>query len=352
MKHRMVGNHPLYTDGNPSRRTVSEGSVRATVTTASTGLAGSMIEICEAPEANREVLLMAHEPGYVDRFLAGTLSDKEVRRIGLRPWTPQLRPRTLRIVGGAIAALHSAVATGGVAGNMAGGTHHAHRDFGSGYCVFNDLAVCAEYAQQRLGIGRVLVLDLDVHQGDGTATILADNPEAMTISVHCGANFPFSKAQSDLDLAVPPDAGDEACLPVVAEAIQRGMAFKPELVLYQAGVDGLATDALGRLVVDARGLQQRNRMVMEACREQSSLRCSWAAGTPSPSSPPSMPSKICSCKQPGTMPAWSIVPIAPLPEGDAGESCLGVPRSASGRRDGATALSAMRARHGDAEALV
>lgn len=261
--------HPLYTDGiHPDARFPRDRYVRLSRRLRS-GLAGSMIEICEAPEANREVLLMAHEAGYVDRFLAGTLSDKEVRRIGLRPWTPQLRPRTLRIVGGAIAALHSAVATGGVAGNMAGGTHHAHRDFGSGYCVFNDLAVCAEYAQQRLSIGRVLILDLDVHQGDGTATILAGNPEAMTISVHCGANFPFRKAQSDLDLAVPPDAGDEACLPVVAEAIRRGMAFKPDLVLYQAGVDGLATDALGRLSWTRAGLQQRNRMVMEACREQS-----------------------------------------------------------------------------------
>ena len=261
--------HPLYTDGiHPDARFPRDRYVRLSRRLRS-GLAGSMIEICEAPEANREVLLMAHEPGYVDRFLAGTLSDKEVRRIGLRPWTPQLRPRTLRIVGGAIAALHSAVATGGVAGNMAGGTHHAHRDFGSGYCVFNDLAVCAEYAQQRLGIGRILILDLDVHQGDGTATILADNPEAMTISVHCGANFPFRKAQSDLDLAVPPDAGDEACLPVVAEAIQsrHGLQARPGPVPGRCGWPGHG--CAGTSVVDTCGLQQRNRMVMEACREQS-----------------------------------------------------------------------------------
>jgi len=261
--------HALYTDGiHPDARFPRDRYVRLSRRLRA-GLAGSMIEICEAPEANRDVLLMAHEAGYVDRFLAGTLSDKEVRRIGLRPWTPQLLPRTLRIMGGAIAALHSAVDTGGVAGNMAGGTHHAHRDFGSGYCVFNDLAVCAEYAQKRLGIRRVLILDLDVHQGDGTATILADNPDTMTISVHCGANFPFRKAQSDLDLPVAPGSGDEECLPIVSEAIEAGMTFEPDLVLYQAGVDGLATDALGRLSWSRVGLQERNRMVLDACRDRS-----------------------------------------------------------------------------------
>ena len=238
--------HPLYTDGiHPDARFPRTRYVRLSRRLRS-GLAGSMIEICEAPEANREVLLMAHEPGYVDRFLAGALSDKEVRRIGLRPWTPQLRPRTLRIVGGAIAA---STRRWPPAGSRATWPEALTTPIvtSAPATACSTTSRCVPMRSNDWAIWARLILDLDVHQGDGTATILAGNPEAMTISIHCGANFPFRKAQSDLDLAVPPDAGDEACLPVVAEAIQRGMAFKPDLVLYQAGVDGLATDALGRL---------------------------------------------------------------------------------------------------------
>ena len=216
---------------------------------------------------DRELLLLAHDADFVDRFLAGDLTDKEEKRIGLTPWTPSMIQRTLVLMGGAVEATEHALSHGGVAGNMAGGTHHAHRAFGSGYCVFNDLAVCARHALEHLGVERVAVVDLDVHQGDGTATILADEPRACTISVHCSTNFPFRKSQSDHDFPVPPGSGDEVYLSTVREALETCTAFKPDLILYQAGVDGLEADALGKLNVSREGMRQRNHLVFEAARD-------------------------------------------------------------------------------------
>ena len=183
---------------------------------------------------SRELLLLAHDGAYVDRFLAGELTEKEEKRIGLTPWTPAMIQRTLVLMGGAVEATEHAVRQGGIAGNMAGGTHHAHRDFGSGYCVFNDLAVCAMHALENLGVKRVAIVDLDVHQGDGTATILADEPRALTISVHCSTNFPFRKSVSDHDLPVLPESGDEVYLNTVREAMTLCEAFEPDLILFQA----------------------------------------------------------------------------------------------------------------------
>lgn len=260
--------HPLYTDGiHVEARFPRDRYVRL-ARRLGAGLGSALVRVETAPEATRSDLVMAHAPDYVDRFLDGRLDDKEIRRIGLRPWTTLLIPRTLRIVGGALAALRSVADSGGFAANMAGGTHHAHWDFGSGYCVFNDLAVCAKYAQKHLGFERVLILDLDVHQGDGTATILADDPRTLTVSVHCAANFPFRKAESDRDFPVVAGSSDAECLPVVAEALEAGLAFNPDLVLFQAGVDGLESDALGRLNWSRRGMQRRNRLVFDACRSR------------------------------------------------------------------------------------
>jgi len=259
--------HPLYTDGiHPDARFPRDRYVRLERRLRS-GLALAMVRIEEAPACSRAELLLAHDPGYVDRFLTDSLDKKEIRRIGLRPWIPQLIPRTQHIVGGALAALQCVSNSGGIAGNMAGGTHHAHWNFGSGYCVFNDLAICARYAVQNLGVQRVLILDLDVHQGDGTATILTDDEETWTVSVHCGVNFPFRKTRSDHDIGLASGSEDLEYLSAVSSAIEVGMGFQPELVLYQAGVDGLKSDALGRLNVSRQGMQKRNRMVFEACFE-------------------------------------------------------------------------------------
>tara|TARA_Y100000591_G_C21763813_1_gene661620 strand:+ start:172 stop:1014 length:843 start_codon:yes stop_codon:yes gene_type:complete len=212
---------------------------------------------------SRDSLLLAHDATYVDAFLEEKLDEKEMRRIGLTPWTPKMIERTLCLTGGAVEATMHAVEHGGITGNMAGGTHHAHRDFGSGYCVFNDLAISAMYAIEHLGVKRVAILDLDVHQGDGTATILSAVERTRTISVHCSTNFPFRKSVSDVDLPIEPNAGDAAYMEKVQEAVNLSLQFEPDLVLYQAGVDGLEHDHLGKLNVTREGMRTRNQYVFE-----------------------------------------------------------------------------------------
>ena len=255
--------HPLYTDGiHPEARFPRDRYQRLLDRFETTGASQAM-RITQPQPVDTSLLMLAHDADYVDRFLSGELSDKEEKRIGLTPWTPAMIERTLVLMGGAVEATEHAVQTGGFAGNMAGGTHHAHRDFGSGYCVFNDLAVCALHALEHLGVERVAIVDLDVHQGDGTATILADEPRACTISVHCSTNFPFRKSVSDHDLPVPPESGDAVYLNTVREALDLCEAFEPDLILYQAGVDGLEADALGKLNASREGMRQRNHLVFE-----------------------------------------------------------------------------------------
>ena len=220
----------------------------------------SFIEPKEVPKSD---LLVAHDAKYVDDFFSGNLSEKEIKRIGLTPWTQDIITRTRFLMGGAIAALEQVVEYGGVAGNMAGGTHHAHYDFGSGYCIFNDLAVCALLALDKYGFDRVAILDFDVHQGDGTATILQNVSDALTISVHCQENFPFRKSVSDHDIPISADASNDEYLAKVEQAITLATDFKPDIILYQAGVDGLAMDSLGKLNITREAMQQRNRMVFE-----------------------------------------------------------------------------------------
>ena len=232
--------HPLYTDGIHPNARFPRDRYRLIAERIGKGDATRWVRIETAPLARREQVLLAHETDYVDRFLNEEMPLEERRKIGLRPWTPTIIPRTLHIMGGALAGLHHVTKHGGVAANMAGGTHHAHHSWGSGYCVFNDLAICAKVACNELGYKRVLVLDLDVHQGDGTATILSGDTGVLTISVHCKENFPFTKAQSHHDLPVTAGSGDEDFLSVVDQAIAIGLDFQPDLVLFQAGVDEMA----------------------------------------------------------------------------------------------------------------
>ena len=256
--------HPLYTDGIHPEARFPRDRYRLLLDRLKGSEANERIAV-HAPKAiTRERLLLAHDADYVDRFLAGELTEKEEKRIGLTPWTPAMIERTRVLIGGAVEAMEHALVHGGMTGNMAGGTHHAHRDFGSGYCVFNDLAVCALHALEHLAVESVAIVDLDVHQGDGTASILADEPRACTISVHCSTNFPFRKSVSDHDLPVPPESGDDVYLNTVREALEICEAFEPDLILYQAGVDGLEADALGKLNVSREGMQQRNHLVFEA----------------------------------------------------------------------------------------
>ena len=162
-----------------------------------------------------------------------------------------------------MSALEHVLVHGGLSGNLAGGTHHSHRDFGSGYCVFNDLSVCALLARDYHGCSRVVVLDLDVHQGDGTASILEEEEGVTTISVHCKQNFPFRKAESDYDLVVEAGSGDDEYLSVIDDAMTIVERYEPDVILFQAGVDGLSEDALGRLDVSREGMRYRNKKVFD-----------------------------------------------------------------------------------------
>jgi acetoin utilization deacetylase AcuC-like enzyme len=227
-----------------------------------------------APLAELEVVRLVHEADYVAGFLAGTLGEPVMRRIGF-PWSEGLVKRTLASVGSTLAATREALARGW-SGTLAGGTHHAFAGEGSGFCVFNDIAIATRWLQTmepgnglgaRARIGRVTVIDLDVHQGDGTAHIFREDPSVFTLSVHCKANFPLRKQQSSLDVDLEPGVGDEEYLRVVEDALKRVWEFRPEFVFYQAGVDGLASDRLGKLRLTFEGLKGRDRMVMHGVRE-------------------------------------------------------------------------------------
>ena len=268
--HRLsIWYHPLYTDGiHPDARFPRERYTKLVEKLESPKYNDKFI-IKQPSKASRNQLIIAHDPNYVDNFLNQNLTEKEIKRIGLTPWTPDIIPRTLLLMGGAIAALEHVMENGGIAGNMAGGTHHAHYDFGSGYCIFNDLAVCSLLALSKYQLTKVVVIDFDVHQGDGTATILQDVEEVLTISVHCQKNFPFRKSKSDYDLDLPANAGDEEILSMVTKALDITKEFNPDLILFQAGVDGLATDALGKLDISRQGMSKRNEMVFDLAAKHS-----------------------------------------------------------------------------------
>ena len=218
------------------------------------------------PAASDAQLCLAHTPEYVRKVRQGELTPKEIRRMGF-PWSPQLVERSCRSVGSSIAAGYAALQDG-VAVNLAGGTHHAHADFGAGYCVFNDVAVAIRVLQQAERIHRAAVIDCDVHQGDGTAAIFATDPSVFTFSVHGAKNFPFNKPPSSLDIPLPDGTTDAAYL----QAVQRGLdaaldGFSPDLIFYLAGADPYEGDTLGRLSVTKEGLAHRDQMVLQACRQ-------------------------------------------------------------------------------------
>ena len=219
-----------------------------------------------APAASRYELALAHDDAYLDKVFKGTLSNAEQREIGL-PWSPQLLERSRRSVGATIAAARWALAQGcGV--NLAGGTHHAGRAMGSGFCVFNDIAVAARLMLNEGLARRALVLDLDVHQGDGTAAITRGDARIFTFSMHGAGNFPFRREAGSLDIELADGTGDAAYLAILAQQLPRLFAAAaPDLVFYLAGADPYAGDRLGKLALSRDGLAQRDRMVLDACRQ-------------------------------------------------------------------------------------
>ena len=209
-------------------------------------------------------LLLVHDAHYVSCVKAGTLSATAVRRLGF-PWSPTLVLRSVRSVGGTLSALAWAMQEG-AAGHIAGGTHHAFRDRGEGFCVFNDLAIAVLTARRDHHIRRVAIIDLDVHQGTGTAAIFADDPDVLTVSLHGARNYPFKKETSGLDVPLPDGIEDADYLASLGPALDSVAEFRPELVLFQAGVDVLGGDRLGRMNLSLAGLRARNRAVYALVR--------------------------------------------------------------------------------------
>ena len=227
--------------------------------------AGARLEFIEPHAATDEELLRVHDRGYVGRVLSGGLSRDEVRRIGF-PWSQALVQRSLRSTGAAVDAAAAAIADGAAA-SLAGGTHHAGPDWGEGFCVFNDVAVAARELQARGLVRRVLILDCDVHQGNGTAAIFAGDPEVFTMSIHGARNFPLRKVSGSLDVGLDDGTGDEEYLAALAAALDESVTrSRPQLVLYIAGADPFVGDRLGRLRLTKAGLLNRDRMVLAAAR--------------------------------------------------------------------------------------
>ena len=227
--------------------------------------AGAALEFVEPHAATDEELLRVHDRGYVGRVFSGTLTRDEQRRIGF-PWSEPLVERSLRSTGAAIDAAAAAVEDG-IAASLAGGTHHAGTSWGEGFCVFNDTAVAAREMQARGAAQQVLILDCDVHQGNGTAEIFAADPTVFTMSIHGARNFPLRKHPSSLDVPLDDGTDDDAYLaalaPAVVESFGRG---RPDLVFYIAGADPYEHDRLGRLRLTKQGLFDRDRMVLDAAR--------------------------------------------------------------------------------------
>jgi acetoin utilization deacetylase AcuC-like enzyme len=255
--------HPLYSDGLDRTARFPVDRYRLLAEQLPRLDIEQNIQIKEPRLANREEILLVHERDFVDRFLSNSLSEKEIRRIGLKPWKPEIVPRTLHLVGGALDSLGELLNGASIAGNMAGGTHHSFRGEGAGYCIFNDLAICAEVALQQKNINRVLILDLDVHQGDGTAEIFAGDERVYTVSLHGENNFPFRKKSSDLDIGFTDGMKDEKYLDSLDRVLEKLAQDEFDLIFFQAGVDGLASDALGLLSLSREGLDRRNKKVFE-----------------------------------------------------------------------------------------
>ena len=228
------------------------------------GLAGTD-GLQPAPSASDEEILRAHDARYLARVKTGQLSSEEQRRIGF-PWSPQLVERSRRSSGATLAEARAALQDG-VGINLGGGTHHAFRDHGEGYCVFNDGAIAALTLQAEGKVRRVAILDCDVHQGNGTAAILADDLTVFTLSVHGANNFPFEKQASDLDIELPDSTGDRDYLTAVETGVCRALsAAQPDLAIYLAGADPFEGDRLGRLAITKAGLAARDRLVFELCK--------------------------------------------------------------------------------------
>ncbi|MBU3628844.1 histone deacetylase [Polynucleobacter sp. AP-Reno-20A-A9] len=221
------------------------------------------IELVEAPAATDTQILYAHDPSYLIKVIEGKLSPQEQREIGF-PWSERMVERSRRSAGATVAAAKTALREG-IAANLAGGTHHAYRDAGSGFCVFNDSAIAARTLQKEISPSlKIAVIDLDVHQGNGTASILQNDDSIFTLSIHGENNFPFKKEESDLDLGLADGCDDVSYLHALNQSLdQLDTRFKADCLIFLAGADPHEGDRLGRLNVSTEGMRLRDEMVFQ-----------------------------------------------------------------------------------------
>ena len=222
------------------------------------------LDVRPAPSINWESLALAHDSGYLQKLRLEGLSKQEAHKVGL-PWTASLLTRALHAAGGTLSATRDALESG-LGLNLAGGTHHAYADRAEGYCIFNDVAVAVANLRAEGWNGRVLVVDLDAHQGNGTAVMFAGEPSVFTLSVHAERNYPLKKETSDLDVGLPDGADDEEYLEQLEPALKTAFASSPDLVFYNAGVDVMHNDRFGRLGLSLEGLAHRDRRVLESVK--------------------------------------------------------------------------------------
>lgn len=237
------------------------------------------LELTEAPPASDTQILYAHDPSYLIKIIEGKLSPQEQREIGF-PWSGQMVERSRRSAGATVAAAKTALREG-VAANLAGGTHHAYRDNGSGFCVFNDSAIAARTLQKEISQNlKIAVIDLDVHQGNGTASILQNDDSIFTLSMHGENNFPFKKEESDLDIGLADGCNDETYLRSLSASLEQLDArFKANCLIFLAGADPHEGDRLGRLKISRDGMRLRDEMVFEyALSRQLPIAFSMAGG--------------------------------------------------------------------------
>jgi acetoin utilization deacetylase AcuC-like enzyme len=228
-------------------------------------VAARLGEVREPDRVDRETLLSVHTARYVDAFTDGSLNAGELRRLGF-PWSPELVERSYRTVGGTLAAARFALDEG-VAMNLAGGTHHAFPDRGEGFCVFNDVAIAIRALQSEGRIQRAAIIDLDVHQGNGTNAIFAGDERVFTFSMHGRRNYPFAKVPGSLDVELEDGCTDDDYLALLSDALPGVIASaQPDLVIYLAGADAHEGDRLGRLRLTSAGLARRDVIVLEAAR--------------------------------------------------------------------------------------
>jgi len=244
------------------------------------------LDLVEAPSASDSEILLAHDPSYLQAVINGSISEAQQKEIGF-PWSAKMVERSRRSAGATIAACKAALVDG-IAANLAGGTHHAYRHKGSGFCVFNDAAIAARVLlkdpmAKEIHLSRIAILDLDVHQGDGTASILQHDPAVTTVSIHGEKNYPFAKEASDLDIALPDGTTDPTYLQALDQALSYLSEQEIDFLIYLAGADPYYEDRLGRLQISQEGMAARDRAVLEfASKKGIAVALAMAGGYANP----------------------------------------------------------------------